>query len=264
MKSLIYIFLEDLTETINTLNYEPNSKFFNSSIAMFSALILTGLASFSFNPKLQLLILALSFILMFLAYSRLYSWLKIILITTLWATIVSIPLIFTTPGNLINMSLGLLELKISLDGVYLMTTFTIRIVAAGALFTAFIFILGWRRTMEGLKGLKIPNGIISLLFLSIIYIPSIIREIARMLSAREARILRRAKLREIWYVLASIVGDLILRSYERAWKLEKAIKARSFTSNPPTIGKSKMEVWINDLTLLILTFCILTLGFLAW
>lgn len=264
MKSFVYRFLEELSETINTLNHESNSNLFNSSIAMFSALILTGLASFTFKPKLQLLILALSFILMLSARSRIYSWLKIILITTLWATTVSTPLIFTTPGGLVNMSLGLLELRISLEGVYLMTTFIIRVVAAGAIFTAFIFILGWRRTVEGLKGLKIPNGIVSLLSISIIYIPFLTREMVKMLSAREARILRRAKLREVWHVLASIIGDLILRSFERAWRLEKAIKARCFILNSPRVGESKMKIWINDLTLLTLTFFVLLLGFLAW
>jgi cobalt/nickel transport system permease protein len=263
MGSLINSFLEGLAETINTLNYDSSSKFFNPSIAMLSTLILTGLASFSLNFKLQLLILFLSFLLMLLARSRIYPWLKIIAITTLWAATVSTPLIFTFSGGLASVTLGWVELGISLEGLYLMIMFTIRVVAAASVFTAFIFILGWRGVIDGLRGLKVPGSIVSLISLSIVYIPFLIREMVRMLSAREARIVRKTGFRKLWYVLASVVGDLILRSYEHAWRLEKAIKARSLKPNPPPAGKFRVGLWINDLTLLILTLCITMLGFLS-
>lgn len=264
MKSLIHSFLESLAETISTLNYEPNSNFFNPSVAILSALILTGIASFSFEPKLPLLILAVSVMLMILTHSRVYSWIKITLLITLWAVAVSIPLLFITPGDLIiSIPLKLVELKISREGLNAMMVFTIRVVAAGAIFTAFIFILGWRKTMEGLRGLQIPRDVVFLLTLSIIYIPFLLREAAKILSAREARIVRRVKFREVWYVLASVIGDLLLKSYEHAWRLEKAIRARSFTLTRSSLGPPA-KIGVKDLTLLTFTFCTLALRFLAW
>jgi energy-coupling factor transporter transmembrane protein EcfT len=261
MGSLTSSFLEELAETINALNHESNSNFFNPSIAILSALLLTGSASFSSGFKTPLLILCLSLLIMLLARSRIYSWLKIVAITALWAITVSTPLIFTSPGSLANIALGPVELRISLEGFYLMATFTVRVVAAAAVFTAFIFILGWRRMVDGLRGLKMPEVATSLISLSIIYIPYLIREMVKMLSAREVRIVRKTGFRELWYVLASVVGDLMLRSYEHAWRLEKAIKARSINPNSPKAGGCR--VWINDLILLILTFCITMLGFLS-
>ncbi len=52
-----------------------------------------------------------------------------------------------------------------------------------------------------------------------------------MVSARDARIVKRIGVKELWKTLATVVGELLLRCYERAWRVDKAIKARSFESS---------------------------------
>ena len=260
MEKLTQRFLEGLAETINTLNREVVNPPFNPTITVLSALIFTSLAAFALDFKIPLLILTISIVLMVLTQAPIYSWIRIILFIFFWATIVSIPLPFITPGKpLIELSIPLTTLKISFEGLDLMINFIARVVSAAAIFTTFILMLGWRKTVEGLEGLKIPREIVLFLMLSIIHIPLFLREISKMLSAREARIVKKVKFKQIWGILATVIGDLLLKSHEHAWRLEKAIEARSLVSlNFPWKNSVKMKVGGKDLVLLLLlVICIL-------
>ena len=147
-----------------------------------------------------------------------------------WAALASAPLPFITHGKSIaSLSLGFIGLSISREGVDLMVTFILRVVSAAAIFTSFAQIMGWRRIIRGLEGLRMPRELGLILNLSIIHIPIFLRETLKMLSARESRIMRKIRFRDIWGVLSMVVGDLILRIYERAWRINNAIEARSFT-----------------------------------
>ncbi|MBS7649677.1 hypothetical protein KEJ17_08570, partial [Candidatus Bathyarchaeota archaeon] len=95
-----------------------------------------------------------------------------------------------------------------------------------AIFAAFIFNMGWRMIIVGLEKLRMPKNFSFLLNLTIISIPLFLRESLKMLSAREARIMRKATLKGLWRILATITGDLLIKSYERSWKLEKSLIAR--------------------------------------
>jgi len=67
-----------------------------------------------------------------------------------------------------------------------MIAFISRVVASAAIFTSFVSIMGWRRIIMGLEGLRIPRELTLLLNLSVIHIPLFLRESSKMLSAREA------------------------------------------------------------------------------
>jgi energy-coupling factor transporter transmembrane protein EcfT len=250
--------LEGLAESIESLNIEPKLPFFNPTIAVVSALILTGVAAFSYDYKLPMVILILSFMLVILTRSPLFLWTRIVLFILAWATLVSIPLPFMIPGESItNLSLNPIELKVGREGFYLMVTFISRVVAAAAIFTSFAFMMGWRKIVKGLEGLRVPQEITLLLNLLIIHIPLLIREVSKMMSAREARIMRNAGFKEKWIILATVVGDILLRSNERASRLEKGIRARSFASIEARRKDSSTEVVGKNLSLLSLSLCIL-------
>jgi len=262
LKGLAHRFLEGLAETVDSLNSSAHSNLFNPTIAMFSALILTGIAAFSYDFKIPVLIFFISVTLVLMGRSSLRTWVRVIILIFSWAFIVSLPLPFIISGEpMVNISAGFVELKATYEGVNLMITFISRVVASAAIFTSFASLMGWRRTIMGLEGLRMPRELTFLLNLSVIHIPLFLRESSKMLSAREARVMRKITFKELWKVLATVVGDILLRSYERAWRLEKAIKARRFATEDSQRPRSNL-LGVKDLSLLSLVLCILLLGFL--
>lgn len=256
-------FLEGLAETIEALNRQPNQTFFNPVMAVFSVLILTGIAAFSLEVKLPLTILVLSVILIFLTHSSFCSWARVLGFVVGWALIVSIPVLFITPGKILaSLPLHFVELKVSLEGLNAMIAFAFRVVASAAIFTTFTLMLGWRGVMKGLEDLKIPREIAFSLTLSIIHIPLFLRELTKMLSAREARIVKNMGVKELWGTLATVIGDLLIKSHEHMWRLEKAMKARNLTQAGILWKNSKTKLKTQDL-LLLLTTSILTTWFLV-
>jgi len=177
---------------------------------------------------------------------------------------VSLPLPFITLGQPVaRLSLGFMEVGVSREGLNAMATFISRVVASAAIFTSFVFAMGWERIVSGLEGLRMPRELVLLLRLGAIHIPLFLREASEILLAREARIMRKAGFRDLWTVLTTVVGDLLLRSYEHAWRLEKAIKARSFSVKGPFWTPPSHTVGIKDLSLISVTLCILALGVLG-
>jgi len=233
-RSLTHSFLEALRDTVNDLNHEASLKSFNPTITLLSALILTATASFSTGVKLPTLILLLSVALTLYARPSTYAWVKVVLIVALWALLVSIPLAFITSGEIIaSLPLGFATLRVSREGVNTLLAFTLRATSAAAIFTAFYQIIGWRGMVKGLRGLRVPSELTAMASLSITYIPLFLREAVRLLSAREARIMKKGRLRRVWWMLTTVIGDLMLKGYERAWRLEKALRAKSFVETSP-------------------------------
>lgn len=260
MKSLTERFLEGLAEAIDSLTVGTSPTSFNSSIGVLSSLIFTGSTAFSHGYTVPLLMLLMSFMLILLTHSPFHMWVKIPLLILMWASMASAPLPFMMPGEPVAvLSLGLIELRATREGVDTMLMFVLRVVAAAAIFTSFTFVMGWRRIVRGLQGLRVPRELGVLLNLSIIHIPLFLREAIKMLSAREARIMRKIRSRDLWRLLSTVVGDLLLRSYERASILEKAIKARSFATIELSPKNLPEALRIKDLCLLAFSLGVLAL-----
>lgn len=103
----------------------------------------------------------------------------------------------------------------------------LRAASAASVFSGYAICLGWRGLIEGLRGLGAPEGLASSLGLLLKYIPVFLRDLARILAAREARVLRRSY-RLSWSMLASVAGEILVRGYARAEALRMAMEARSF------------------------------------
>jgi len=118
--------------------------------------------------------------------------------------------------------------------------------------------MGWRKMIEGLEGLKVPREITSLLSPLIIHLPFLLREASKMLSAREARIVKNVGFKDSWKVLATVVGDLFIRSYEHAIRLDRAIRARNLKSVESFKDKQITSVNSHDIALLSISVLTLT------
>jgi len=106
-KGLTNRFLEGLTETVDSLNSAANPTFFNPTIAVLSALIFTGAASFSYDFRLPTLIFFMSVALILISRSSTRMWFRVIIFISVWADVVSAPIPFITPGDpLAGLSLG--------------------------------------------------------------------------------------------------------------------------------------------------------------
>ncbi|MEM1515978.1 MAG: hypothetical protein QXD46_01125 [Thermofilum sp.] len=96
---------------------------------------------------------------------------------------------------------------------------------AGA-FTGAFAALGWFWALEGLRRLRLGNFVAWELWLTLRMIPLQARDIARMLAAREARLVAKGGV-PARLVAASTVGDILVLSYRRARVLSMAIEART-------------------------------------
>jgi len=258
ISGLVQKFLKGLAEIIDSLNSEKEFSYFNPTIVVASAIILTSVAAFSYDFKISIFILLLSFILVVVTRSSIISFTKIILFVLFWATLVSIPSLFLTQGEVLTQfSINSIKLDISFEGINTMITFIARVVSAAAIFTSLAFIMGWRRMIEGLEGLKVPREITSLLSLFIIHLPFLLREASKMLSAREARIVKNVGFKDSWKVLATVVGDLFIRSYEHAIRLDRAIRARNLKS--VETFKDSQITSVNGHDIALLSISVLTL-----
>ena len=259
-KTLTFRFLENLAEVFRQLNNVPSSLPFNPALSTLSALILTGTAALSYDLKTPNMILFISMVLIsVLNNSFLSPWIKTIFFALTWASIVSAPLPFITAGEvLVELPIGLTTLKVSFEGIRLTASFITRVTASVAVFTAFIMVMGWRGIIAGFEELHIPRELSFMLNLSIISIPVFLRETLNMFLAREARIMRKVKIRNIWRTLATVIGELMLRGYERAWRLDKSIRARSFSrpEKPKTVHTS---IGVRDAALFLLALTVLLL-----
>lgn len=109
--------------------------------------------------------------------------------------------------------------------------FVARATGAAAAFTGVVACLGWYGLLAALEQLSLPRYALLQLALILRMIPAFARDTARMLLAREARLLSRRR-RYSWSVLASVVGDTLLLGYRRSRALAMAIEARSFGARP--------------------------------
>lgn len=258
ISGLVQKFLEGLAEIIDSLNSEKEISYFNPTVVLASAIILTGVAAFSYDFKISIFILLLSFILVVVTRSSIISFTKITLFVLFWATLVSFPSLFITQGEILTQfSFNAIKLEISIEGINTMITFIARVVSAAAIFTSLALIMGWRKMIEGLEGLRVPREITSLLILLIIQLPFLLREASKMLSAREARIVKNVGFKDSWKVLATVVGDLFIRSYEHAIRLDRAIRARNLKS-VKTIKNNKITS-VNGHDIALFSISLLTL-----
>ncbi|GAB3435559.1 hypothetical protein GCM10027517_04840 [Phycicoccus ginsengisoli] len=89
-----------------------------------------------------------------------------------------------------------------------------------------------RDVVAGLERLRLPHQLVQIMGFMIRYLEVVTGELARMRVARESRGFRARSVRS-WPALASTVGALFIRSYERGERVHLAMLSRGYTGRMP-------------------------------
>ena len=90
--------------------------------------------------------------------------------------------------------------------------------------------------------MHVPNGLIRELAIAVRFIPLFARKAARMLAAREARLLNPTPA-SARAVVGSVAGDLLLAGYRRGKALRLAVEARTLG---PSRRSSSVRLKLGD------------------
>ena len=253
MKGLTERFLEEVGEDLAFFNTGAGNTF-NPIIFLVSTLALTVLASFNSKTLVSLLIILFSFTFIIVFNPSSFKlWLKVLLFTFTWTLLVSLPLIASYWVN---------QFQWFSAGEHLSSTaiksFLMKPTTASAVFTSMLLAGGGGSFIMGLSAVKAPKEIVRALSSTLVFIPILTKDACRMLAAREARIIKKS-VSLSWKILSTVAGDLILRSFERAERIDRAVSARTFGDN---IEVQVLNVGELDAILLLSTTLILTIYFI--
>lgn len=184
------------------------------------AVVSTFIVSYSPSMFVHLIALALALPIATLGGRRAFAeTLKVSATIAIISTVIVLPVL-----------LGAIQVE---EGLSRSLTLVTRTVAATTLFTAFVMNLGWLGVLRGLRGVGLPEEMAFSTAFTLRYVPLFIREGFRMLAAREARTLRGGN---GYRILPSVVGDLLVKGYSRAGRVELAVRARLFQGARKTRG----------------------------
>jgi len=210
--------------------------------SIFLLILLVSVAAFtspfplrpgSFLPLLMAIVLSL-------ASRELGAFLRLAGIASFFLAVVSLPLLFITPGTAFwTLRLGPLELSATWDGAFQALAFALRCLNAVCLAVAWTSYVGFNNLIRGLHVIDPTGTIPSMVFLTTRYVPLSIREAQKLIAAREARTLREPRLNTTWLLLASSCGDLFLRTFHRAWKVNLAMKSRCLSGSLTSLTSLK-------------------------
>lgn len=232
-RSLAERVLQNFSNTFNemmvghvTLSVEPWA-------IMLSSFFFTVAMSFSKGLLAPVVGMALLTIIAF--RFRLFTLFKIVVIAAGFALLIIAPMAILAKFDVFN--LASLVLRTS--------------TASGSLALGFMLIgqKGLKRALLSL-GFR-PSWVFSII-LFLRFLPVMVRLTTKSLIAREARIVGE---KGRWLILSSVVGDIILKGYERAWRLRLAMEARGtflYERSKPKIGMKELVLTLGSLATLVL------------
>jgi len=162
--------------------------------------------------------------------------LRYLLSRTIWipafAALISIPILFITPGQTIVIAnFRFFTLAITSEGIAKFSVFTVRVWFCVASLTLLVVSLGFDKLLKLLASLKIPAVVIQLFSLTYRYFFVSVHEVQSFLIAKEARtyIHRYTMNYQALKDFASILAALFIRTYERSERVYLAMKSRGFS-----------------------------------
>lgn len=257
-RGLTSVFLEAIAEVVEVIGYD-REPLITPHIGLIIAVILTSVVSFSRFFFAPVIYVASSLLLAFFLRVRLGMWVKPVFFTLFITFFASLPSLFIASNDALP---SLFSLEVTFDGVLRFSSVVLRAVAAASIFTVITIHLGWRGIVDGLRRLHVPLGLIFLIGLFIKYVPVFLRDVVRMMAAREARTTSHG-LKIVWRNFSSVVGDLILRAFHRSWRLQLAFKARGFGEevfHKPFTRFSVKPFRLEDLFLITLAALLVVVG----
>jgi cobalt/nickel transport system permease protein len=95
--------------------------------------------------------------------------------------------------------------------------------------------------LQGFRGLGCPQILVSNLGFLYRYLFVLTEEILRMRQARDCRRVGHAALREELKILGSMLGTLLVRSFERAERMYKAMLSRGYSGDFPVVNPHRFS-----------------------
>lgn len=224
--SMVEDYLKELRDAFSYLSNDRGTNFFTYySVIPWIMLVFVTAISSTYMVSLISIIISLILVVLKCKSDRSFK-LSIILkplsIVMLIAFVSSLPLLLKSPLS-------------DIRKIYL---FILRVTSSTLIFIAGIQALGWLNIARGMSIVEIPEELINSMFKTIKFIPIFINETLRMLIARSARIIGgHISLKGLWFILAGIITDLIVKAHYKAIKMNLAITARTLGSSLPSIAR---------------------------
>lgn len=155
--------------------------------------------------------------------------LKRIFIVFLYPFFISIFIPFTNPGDvLISIDLRLFTVMVTDNGLTLFYTVLVKAFLSILITASLMLSTDEKELLYGLRKIKVPKIIVSIMFLMYRYIFLIREESKTGQMAINSRIFRRS-----YYTvnkrLAYLMGNMIIKSFDRAENIYKSMESRGFT-----------------------------------
>jgi len=218
-----------------------NRKYYdgNPAIAILCLIVSVSIVAFSRYTKTPIVGIIIGFVLTYTFNLDLRRIVKPVV------SIIVVSLIASIPSMFIGTSLATV------------TCFLLRSASSALLLTVIVSALNWIDIAIGMSILRIPKVIVTQLAITMIFIPRFLRSYSNTLLAKRARIISNDRFSFSWDIASRSIGDMIVRGFHLAWKLDKAVKARSL--QPIPVGSSSSS--ISKLTMhdIILSACTVTL-----
>lgn len=126
----------------------------------------------------------------------------------------------------------------------------LRCVAATSALVLMTQSLGLMGLIRALRGLRVPPRALLILVLFLRYIPIMLRDTIKLLSAREVRMVS-SSVKDHWLMLSTVASGLLIKGFERAYRLQMAFKARGL--DPSFIPAPNVRAGPLDLALVALS-----------
>lgn len=218
-------FLGEIAEVMEVLSKFNDKPRVNPKILILTSFIMVFLVAFS--KTLVSTILAFVYMVFILTVLRLSFKvvLKVMALAFLFSIVPAVPLIFSKTGYIND--LNDLSLTLTYPGLMAFITFVLRVTVSAGLFIMPVAYLGWSRIFTIFEGKGGLSDIASVFKIFVTTVPKTLRYMLSLLLAREARVFRK-NLRNLWYTLSTIVGDILMASNGFSRELMLSISARSF------------------------------------
>ncbi|MHC1627283.1 MAG: energy-coupling factor transporter transmembrane component T family protein [Candidatus Nezhaarchaeales archaeon] len=260
-KSLLSSFLNGIADVLEVFSIERREEGLPDCRAILISFIAIA-AAVSFSKTIYPPLIALSMI-PFLARAlnvRIKRTLKVITVVAIFVIAITLPMALYQAYLSYGLRAGFASsftLMIMENGLPLL----LRSIAAAAIVTLMVQSLGLTGLIRGFRGLKFPSRALFVLMIYIRYIPIMLRHTTKLLSAREARLVSKMnRLRNSWLILSTVVGSLLMRGFDKAYKLQMAFRARGLDFD--VIPEPKGKIGFSDVMFIALSLvlsCILVL-----
>ena len=225
LKTLTYTFLQSLSQIFDEILRSRQNLKLNPLLVFICGLTITSILAFSQNIIGLLFSIPLLILLNSLLRISFRKILKPLCVISIFVFVISLPI-------LTQHALGTTFLEAYVKKHYLIDinlyVFILRVTLSTYSIVLVMSYLGFHGLIDVLLQLKLSLEVLLAILLTIRFIPIQAIETLKMLSAREARIVKKNSIKEMWIVLATTIGDLMIKSMYEAEVLKKSIQARMF------------------------------------